>query len=217
MILFISFLNGCGRNKQSENSLSDICDLSKVPCINRKLKIRLRTNRGIIDIHVNGENAPLTAGNFVDLVKKGVFDGTVFHRVIKEPVPFIIQGGDPISKDSKIDQTRYGTGSYIDEVSGQVRFVPLEVKLKNEKFPRYGKLVTNPNELEQLELKHEKGSVAMARSKKIDSASAQFYITLRKLPELDGRYAVFGSVINGIEVVDLIRQDDRIIKAFLLD
>ena len=55
----------------------------------------------------------------------------------------------------------------------------------------------------------------MARSQEPDSASAQFYVALRPLPELDGRYAVFGRVVDGMEVVDAIQQGDRIIKAEL--
>ena len=55
--------------------------------------------------------------------------------------------------------------------------------------------------------------MAMARSQDPDSASAQFYLALRPLPELDGRYAVFGRVVDGMEVVDAIQQGDRITKA----
>ena len=55
----------------------------------------------------------------------------------------------------------------------------------------------------------------MARSQAPDSASAQFYVALRPLPELDGRYAVFGRVVDGMEVVDAIQQGDRITKALL--
>lgn len=90
------------------------------------------------------------------------------------------------------------------------------MKLKTDDQPRYGKLITNPRELLQLQLTHKKGALAMARSPAPDSASAQFYIALRPLPELDGRYAVFGRVIKGLEVVDSIQQGDRIFKASLV-
>ena len=56
----------------------------------------------------------------------------------------------------------------------------------------------------------------MARSQSPDSASAQFYIALRPLPELDGRYAVFGRVTDGLDVVDATQQDDKLLKAKLL-
>ena len=76
-------------------------------------------------------------------------------------------------------------------------------------------MVTNPSELGKLALMHERGAVAMARSQSPDSASAQFYVALKPLPELDGRYAVFGRVTKGLDVVDAIRQGDRITKAVL--
>ena len=76
--------------------------------------------------------------------------------------------------------------------------------------------MSNPSELLQLKLGHETGALAMARSQSPDSASSQFYIALKPLPELDGRYAVFGRVTDGLEVVDAIRQDDTIIEARLL-
>jgi len=65
-------------------------------------------------------------------------------------------------------------------------------------------------------LTHNRGSVAMARSADPNSASAQFYIALEALPELDGHYAVFGRVVRGMEVVDGLQQGDRIVKASLL-
>ena len=67
--------------------------------------------------------------------------------------------------------------------------------------------------MRQLQLAHERGALAMARSQSPNSASAQFYIALQALPELDGRYAVFGRVVKGMEVVERIQQGDRLLKA----
>ena len=106
-----------------------------------------------------------------------------------------------------------GTGSLVDPDNGQARMIPLEIKFRSEPQPRYSRVSTNPAELDGLELTHERGAVAMARSQAPDSASAQFYVALRPLPELDGRYAVFGRVVDGMEVVDAIQQGDRITKA----
>ena len=106
-----------------------------------------------------------------------------------------------------------GTGSFVDPDNGQARMIPLEIKFRSEPQPRYSRVSTNPAELDGLELTHERGAVAMARSQAPDSASAQFYVALRPLPELDGRYAVFGRVVDGMEVVDAIQQGDRITKA----
>jgi peptidyl-prolyl cis-trans isomerase B (cyclophilin B) len=66
-------------------------------------------------------------------------------------------------------------------------------------------------------LVHQRGALAMARSADPNSASAQFYVALQALPELDGRYAVFGRVSEGMEVVDRIEQGDRIIRASVVE
>ena len=82
--------------------------------------------------------------------------------------------------------------------------------------PRYGNPVLGAGISERLALPHQRGVLAMARSQDPNSASAQFYIALSDLPELDGRYAVFGRVIEGMDVVDQIRQGDRLIKAEII-
>jgi len=135
--------------------------------------------------------------------------------VVREPVPFVVQGGDPTSKDRSTLTSQLGSGSFIDPETGQARMIPLELKFNNEEAPRYSREITNPAQLSQLALTHVRGAVAMARSPAPDSASAQFYIALKPLPELDGRYAVFGQVTKGLEVVDAIRKGDRITKASL--
>tara|TARA_B100001059_G_scaffold227656_1_gene257698 strand:- start:1875 stop:2390 length:516 start_codon:yes stop_codon:yes gene_type:complete len=167
-------------------------------------------------LELDGDAAPVTAGNFLDLVQRGEYNGTVFHRVVRDPVPFVVQGGDPSSSDPATPKSQYGTGSFVDPTTGQARFVPLELSFNGEDQPRYGRVVSNPTELVQLKLSHERGALAMARSQAPDSASAQFYIALKPLPELDGRYAVFGRVTEGLEVVDAIRQDDTLEKAAVL-
>ncbi|EAR18130.1 peptidylprolyl isomerase [Synechococcus sp. W2B2] len=197
-------------------SVPDGCVQASSPCLQGKASVAMETSRGTITFELDGDAAPVTAGNFADLVKRGIYNGTVFHRVVRDPVPFVVQGGDPASSNPQTPKAQYGTGSFIDPESGQARFIPLEVAFEGEDQPRYGRVVSNPSELLQLKLSHDRGALAMARSQSPDSASAQFYIALKPLPELDGRYAVFGRVTDGMEVVDAIRQDDTIIKATLL-
>ena len=192
------------------------CEQASSPCLQGKASVELTTSKGSITLELNGDAAPVTAGNFLDLVQRGAYNGTVFHRVVRDPVPFVVQGGDPSSSDPAIPKSQYGTGSFVDPTSGQARFVPLELSFNGEDQPRYGRVVSNPTELVQLKLSHERGALAMARSQAPDSASAQFYIALKPLPELDGRYAVFGRVTQGLDVVDAIRQDDTIEKAVVL-
>ena len=212
--LAIPILIGC--NKANPESMQSFCEVGSRPCLYKSALVQMSTNRGSITFEIYGDLAPVTAGNFIDLVQKGVYDGTVFHRVIKTPVPFVVQGGDPLSKDARVSSKSYGTGSFIDPNTGQARFIPLEMKLRRDDSPRYSQLITNPGDLEQLHLTHQKGSLAMARSEQLDSGSAQFYIALKALPELDGRYSVFGSLIEGMDVLEEIEQGDFVQKVSVL-
>jgi peptidyl-prolyl cis-trans isomerase B (cyclophilin B) len=193
------------------------CAAATTPCLSGTALVELDTSRGPVQIRLDGKEAPLTAGNFVDLVRRGVYNGTVFHRVVREPVPFVVQGGDPTSADPKTPVGQYGTGSFIDPSTGEARLIPLEIKRKGEAQPHYGEALTTPVATRQLALSHERGAVAMARSDDPNSASAQFYVALEALPELDGRYAVFGRVTRGMEVIDAIQQGDKLVKARVIE
>lgn len=115
--------------------------------------------------------APNTVNNFISLIKKGFYDGLIFHRVIKN---FMIQGGDP-----------QGTGMGGPGYSIKGEF--------------------NINGFEN-NLKHERGVLSMARSFMPDSAGSQFFIMHKDSPHLDGQYAGFGKVIEGMDVVDKIAE-----------
>ena len=115
------------------------------------------------------EVAPNTVNNFISLIKKGFFDGLIFHRVIPG---FMIQGGDP-----------QGSG-----MGGPGYSIP-------------GEFSSNGF---QIDLKHDRGILSMARSSNPDSAGSQFFIMVDPAPHLDGQYAAFGKVIEGMEVADAI-------------
>ncbi|HLG14259.1 MAG TPA: peptidylprolyl isomerase [Blastocatellia bacterium] len=135
------------------------------------------TNKGRVRIEMYEDKAPITTGNFVDLVGRGFYDGLTFHRF--EP-GFVIQGGDPKGN---------GTGGFIDPSTGRERTIKLEVSPA---------------------MKHgDAGAVAMARSQNPNSASCQFYITLGQASFLDMNYAVFGRVVEGMDVVTQLRAGDR--------
>lgn len=165
-----------------------------------------------ITIEVDGTHAPITAGNFVDLVQRGVYDGLAFHRVVRQPQPFVVQGGDPQSKDPDFPVARLGTGGFIDE-QGNRRYIPLEITPQGAEEPIYSQTLKNARVSSGPQLEHTRGAVAMARSQAPDSASSQFYFALADLPFLDGDYAVFGYVKEGMDVVDEIQQGDRIESA----
>ena len=124
---------------------------------------------GVIRLELYPDIAPITVDNFVSLVKKGFYDGLIFHLVISG---FMIQGGDPKG-------TGMGGPGYT--IKGEFRA---------------NGVVNN--------IKHERGVISMARSMMPDSAGSQFFIMHADAPHLDGQYAAFGRVIEGIEEVDKI-------------
>ncbi|WP_333374978.1 MULTISPECIES: peptidylprolyl isomerase [unclassified Microcoleus] len=186
---------------------------SNLPRLDGKATVVMTVKGAPITIELDGTNAPITAGNFVDLVQKGVYDGLVFHRVVREPQPFVVQGGDPQGKDPKFPTARLGTGGFIDPKTTVERRIPLEIKAQGAANPTYSATLQEAGVKEKPVLMHSRGAVAMARSQSPDSASSQFYFTLTDVPFLDGSYAVFGYVKQGMDVVDKIEAGDRIEKA----
>jgi peptidyl-prolyl cis-trans isomerase B (cyclophilin B) len=225
LIIFALTLGGCTSGIESSNTSptsaattstqtvskptsESIPGMKDLPRLEGKATVVMTVNGAPITIELDGINAPITAGNFVDLVQKGVYDGLVFHRVVRDPQPFVAQGGDPQSKDPKFPANRLGTGGYIDAKTGIERRIPLEIKPKGANEPIYSKTIT-----EKPELQHKQGAIAMARSQMPDSASSQFYFALADLSFLDGNYAVFGNVTEGFDVVNNIKQGDLIESA----
>jgi cyclophilin family peptidyl-prolyl cis-trans isomerase len=136
------------------------------------------TSKGVIKIRLFRQLAPITVANFIDIASKGFYNGLTFHRY--EP-GFCIQGGCPRGD---------GTGDYVDPVTHQLRYIPLEVSTQ---------------------LRHNAaGVVAMARAGQPDSGSCQFYFTLAPKAQLDMHYAVFGGVLSGMEAVQALRKGDKI-------
>jgi peptidyl-prolyl cis-trans isomerase B (cyclophilin B) len=171
-----------------------------LPRLNGKAIIEMKiANRGTIMIEVDGDNAPITAGNFVDLVQRGFYNGLTFHRVVRSPKPFVVQGGDPKGN---------GSSGYIPTGSNIERRIPLEILPDGAAEAVYSQTIPDMPRLQ-----HMRGSIAMARSQSPDSASSQFYFTLDKISFLDGNYAVFGQITQGLEVMDAIQQGDKILSA----
>ncbi len=205
ILLFINLIliTGCSTIKKNQNQ--SICSSSILPCLSSTEYVLLITNKGNIKLELYGDLAPITVGNFIDFVDKGAYDKTIFNRVIRKPYPFIIRVGE----NSLIK----GKNKFIDNNTGKLRYIPLEIKLKTKRLPVYGKEIDISNQKNNIELKHKRYYLSMSRAKTVNSASYQFYILLKSFPELDGRFAVFGKVISGMDIVDLIKEDDFIIEA----
>jgi cyclophilin family peptidyl-prolyl cis-trans isomerase len=140
----------------------------------KTMKATLHTNQGDIVIEFFDKQTPNTVANFIKLAKEGFYNGVKFHRVIKG---FMIQGGDPLSKDD-LKINLWGTGgpgySFADELGKG-----------NEK---------NSNDI---------GTIAMANSGK-DTNGSQFFINTAANNFLDTKHVVFGKVISGMDVVKKI-------------
>ena len=132
--------------------------------------VELEVNGQFIQIAVNGVDAPITAGNFIDLVDQKVYDGTQFHRVVRQPEPFVVQGGDPRSKDPTIPNNQLGRGGYIDPQTQKERLY--SSRDLAGRWRRQQPIVKPCPVVQSPKLKHTQGAVAMARAQLPDSASS---------------------------------------------
>ncbi len=205
ILLFINLIliTGCSTLKKNEDI--NICSSSTLPCLFSTEYVLLITNKGKIKLELYGKSAPITVGSFVHNVEKGAYDKTIFNRVIRKPYPFVIRGGD--------NSLLKGENKFINNETGKLRYIPLEIKIKTNDLPTYGREIDVSNQKNNIELKHKRSYLSMARSKNVNSASSQFYIALKSLPELDGRFAVFGKVISGMKVIELLEEEDFIVEA----
>ena len=92
----------------------------------------------------------------------------------------------------------------------KIPLIPLEIKFKEEIKPRYNYQIKSPYEIEDLIYTFEKGSIAMVKSGKNKSSSTEFFFVTNKIPELDGRYSIFGKIIKGIDLLEEIEKEDYI-------
>ena len=94
--------------------------------------------------------------------------------------------------------------------------IPLEIGFKKQYEPKYNYIIEDPTKIVDIKFFFEKGSLAMVKSSKNKSSSTEFFFVTNKIPELDGRYSIFGKIIDGLEVLERIDNDDFIyeIKIF---
>jgi peptidyl-prolyl cis-trans isomerase B (cyclophilin B) len=131
----------------------------------------IKTSEGDMAVQFWTDAAPKTIQNFKKLARSGFYDGTTFHRIVKG---FMIQGGDPLSKDPN-KENLYGTGGPGYKIKAEFNDHP-----------------------------HERGVISMAREPDPDSAGSQFFICLAPVPRLDHQYTTFGKVIKGTDALEKI-------------
>ncbi|MBP0001934.1 MAG: peptidylprolyl isomerase [Cyanobacteria bacterium SID2] len=189
-------------------------EYANLPQLKGRATVEMTTDKGTISIVVDGYNAPVTGGNFVDLVQRGFYDGLPFVRAEDN---YVLQVGDPPGSED----------GFVDPNTGEERTIPLEIRVRSENEPIYGFT------LEEIGLYREQpvlpfsayGTVAMAhRDSDVNSASSQFFfflfepeLTPAGLNLLDGRYAVFGYVVDGAKVLERLAKGDPIRTARVVE
>ena len=165
LVLGGSLLLGMGALFAADKSPMGKAEVAKGP------KAMIKTKFGDMDIVFFPEKAPKHVENFIALAKSGFYNGTIFHRVMPG---FMIQGGDPNTKDLNKPET-YGQGGPSQRLKAEFNDIP-----------------------------HRRGILSMARTNDPNSAGSQFFIVVEDSNFLDGQYTVFGEVVKGMEVVDKI-------------
>lgn len=189
-------------------------EYDNLPQLKGRATVEMVTSKGPVTIVLDGYSAPVTAGNFVDLVERGFYDGLSF---VRSEDNYVLQAGDPPGPEV----------GFVDPDTGEYRNIPLEVLVTGEEEPIYG--IT----LEDLGLYRAQpvlpfsayGTVALARPEEDpDGGSSQFFfflfeaeLTPAGLNLLDGRYAVFGYVVEGQEVLGQIKKGDKIESAKVIE
>jgi peptidylprolyl isomerase len=181
-----------------------------LPQLKGRALVELSTEKGNATITVDGYNAPVNAGQFVDLVQKGFYDGLTFTRADEN---YYLQTGDPVGPSD----------GYIDPKTKKYRTVPIEVRLPDQKVPTYGKTFEEQGLSGTIPVLPFAafGTVAMAHpNDDANAGSSQFFIYLFEseltpagLNLLDGNYTVFGYVTDGKETLDKLRLGDKVLSA----
>ncbi|HEY9694509.1 MAG TPA: peptidylprolyl isomerase [Oculatellaceae cyanobacterium] len=185
-------------------------EYSNLPQLKGRATVEMATDKGTVTVVVDGYSAPVTAGNFVDLVQRGFYNNLEFTRSEES---YVLQAGDPPGADA----------GFIDPKTGNYRAIPLEILVRGDSAPTYGITLEEAGRYrDQPVLPFSAyGAVAMARPEpEPNGGSSQFFFFLfdseltpagRNL--LDGRYTVFGYLVDGKEVLKELKAGDKIQSA----
>ncbi len=190
----------CGyKNKFGTNYY---CQKLNFSCIQSNKIVYFKTTKGNFEVELFGKDNPVTVSNFLENIDNNIYVNQKFYKVINHTQISFIHGG--VNPENKL---------YIERKKNLNKTnssIPLELKFKEEIKPRYNYQIKNPNETENLVNTFESGSIAMVKSGKYKSSSTEFFFVTNKIPELDGRYSIFGKVIKGVDVLKKINREDYI-------
>jgi peptidylprolyl isomerase len=182
-------------------------EYSHLPQLKGRATVEMTTTKGSLKAVIDGFSAPVTGGNFIDLVQRGFYDGLEFTRAEDN---YVLQTGDPAGP----------ADGFIDPKTKQYRSIPLEILVKGDEAPVYGTTLEEIGRfLDAPVLPFSAfGTLGMARpNTDANGGSSQFFFFLFE-PEmtpaglnlLDGRYAVFGYVVENKELLEQLTAGDRI-------
>ena len=178
------------------------CQKLRFSCIQSNKIVNFKTTKGDFEVELFGKDNPVTVSNFLKNIDNDIYVNQKFYKIIIYPQIKFIHGG--VNPKNKL---YFEQNPNLNKTSPSI---PLEIKFKEESKPRYYYQIKNPNETENLVNTFENGSIAMVKSGKNKSSSTEFFFVNTKIPELDGRYSIFGKIIKGLEVLKKINKEDYI-------
>ena len=178
------------------------CQKLKFSCIQSNKVVNFKTSKGDFEVKLFGKDNPVTVSNFLENIDNNIYENKKFYKVINYPQIRFIHGGVNPENKSYIERKQN-----LNKISPTI---PLEIKFKEEIKPRYNYQIKNPSETVNLVNTFESGSIAMVKSGKNKSSSTEFFFVTTKIPELDGRYSIFGKIIKGLDVLEKINKEDYI-------
>ena len=189
-------------------------EYSNLPQLKGRATVEIKTAKGNVTLVADGYSAPVTAGNFVDLVQRGFYDSLEF---IRSEESYVLQTGDPPGKEQ----------GFIDPKTGKYRAIPLEILGEGDTEPTYGTTLEQAGRYLDMPVLpfSAYGGVALARPEnEVNGGSSQIFFFLFE-PELtpagrnllDGRYAIFAYVTEGKDVLEALKAGDKIESAKVIE
>jgi len=200
LIQVLFLVQACSYKKQFDSNY--YCKKLKFSCIQSNKVVNFKTSKGNFEVKLFGKHNPVTVSNFLENIDNNIYVNQKFYKIINLAQTRFIHGGVNPENKSYIQRKQN-----LNKTSPSI---PLEIKFKEEIKPRYNYQIKNPNETENLVNTFDSGSIAMVRSGKNKSSSTEFFFVTTKIPELDGRYSIFGKIIKGLDVLKKINKEDYI-------
>ncbi len=200
-------LPGCSYKNEIDTNY--YCQKFKFSCIKNNKIALFKTSKGDFEVELFGKDSPVTVSNFIENIDNNIYENQKFYKIINFPQQKFVHSGINPKNGFHVEPNQV--------LKKTNPLIPLEIKFQKEIKPRYNYQIKNLSENENLVNAFEMGSIAMVKSGKNNSSSTEFFFVTNKIPELDGRYSIFGKVIKGLDVLENNKKDDFIEEVKILD